>query len=193
YFLPVRCKTREYPWSAGGKSHRLADCNKLQSQVAPARQPVCKRSQGVRAIAAQRAVCSVVQAKHVSHRAAARILRSLRDRLHLPLKPFSRPGSPVAGNQCPHRGLHTKSASRTDHPWIADAVWRSKVFGAASSRCRQSFLASFHLHSHRAWSHPEKIGVRLGVIRKQMPAIGNFSRQYTAFSHEPADSQKTRL
>ena len=109
--------------------HRFADCNKFQTQVAPARQPIFERPQRAATVATQLAVRAVMHAQDVAGLAPCGVsqhcsaIGCIRGASHS--TGFSRqsPGSSVHSTVC-----IPSSRAVADYPRIPQSKRRTKIF-----------------------------------------------------------------
>jgi hypothetical protein len=175
----------------------LVNCNKIETQVTPARQPVFKRGKRMSAIAVLLPVKPIVKAEDLSGMACLSLLFVQfvfgvhSDLRHPPNQPFT--GlvvAPVSRNQRPHHDVKIELSRDAREPGIADTERRTKPFGRLPGRELNSLVASPQLVSNLRLSKPEKIRVRFGVIANGMPARGNLSDELRTLPHKSANQEK---
>src|SRR5581483_2233056 len=110
------------------RTHRFRNCNKLEAQVTPAREPILERAKRMAAVAMEGAMATVVEAKDIAAATVAgtacetalfSVLQSVADGAHAANQPLGWPHEPITRDERPHDGPHLKGASRGNNPRIA--------------------------------------------------------------------------
>jgi hypothetical protein len=133
-----------------------------------------------------------VQAQDIARSALRGVFRVLSNITHSFCQPLRRFFTPIAGNRCPHAGLHAQITRGTDDPRVAETERRTKNFRSSSDGILQRGLTLLKFVSNLAWSEPKKIGVRLRMVANQVAANGDLARQFRALAHKPADHKERR-
>src|SRR6202040_3698769 len=137
---------------------------KFEPQIAPARQPILERRQGVGAVAVHVAVIPVVQAENVAGEAAVTFAwrqfpaSILGDRIHAFDQPFRRLHAPIAGDASPHHGPHSLAIHDLAQPWTAKAKRRPEPTRLNSGGQANRIGATLQLRLTSPWPHQNKWG-----------------------------------
>src|SRR5579859_6065688 len=193
------CKSCVRPLGLDGLSQCFVHCNKFEPQIAPARQPVFERGHSVGAVAVQVAVITVVQAENVAGQPAAvapawrKFFASvLGNRIHALDQPFRRLHPPIARDQSPHYGLHSKALHNFAKPRAAKAKRRPEPARFNSRRLTNRLATPLQLLLGFSLAAQKKIRMRIGVIAEGMPPCQNLLRQLRALENKLSHKKKCR-
>src|ERR1700730_1552098 len=103
--------------------HRLLDCSKFETEVAPARQPILESSDSAGTVGILAEMAAVMQAKNIAcaGRVRPRSSRPRCDRLQAANEPFDCGGAPVTWKLRPHHSLQVEFAWGSGEPRIPEA------------------------------------------------------------------------
>jgi hypothetical protein len=172
----------------------LVNCNKIETEVTPAGQPVLKRGKRTSAIAVLLPVKPIVKAEDLSGMASSSLLfvqfvfGVYSDGRHPPNQPFTGLAvAPVSGNQRPHHDAKIELSRSARKPVIAHAERRAKPLRRLARRGLNRPATAPQLVSNLRLSKPEKIRMRFGVIANGMSALGNLSDKPRTLPHKSAN------